>query len=237
MVELLSLANGGNRASVVSADGNVIAGFAQGSSSRTPARWDGNANGWLLDPPDGDATGEVWGMNDAGTILMGDWNQDAFLWTEIGGIEILGSGGQLPSWASAPMDIDDAGNVVGFDRLLGNRRAWIKPVGEDYANMNTWVTDNGGTIPGGIQLEVCSAITPDGTVIIGQGFGNAWRIVVAQDTCAADVVADSTVNVLDLLEVLANWGTDGPGAGLAEPLTIVNVLDILEVLANWGPCP
>jgi uncharacterized membrane protein len=41
MVELQALANGANRASVCSADGNVIGGFAQGSFSRTPSWWTG----------------------------------------------------------------------------------------------------------------------------------------------------------------------------------------------------
>ena len=53
--------------------------------------------------------------------------------------------------------------------------------------------------------------------------------------CPPDVNGDLTVDVLDLLMVLAAWGaTSGPedinGDG------IVNVLDLLEVLAAWGPC-
>src|SRR5690606_4577412 len=77
MVELEPLANGGNRASVVSGDGNVLAGFAQGSFSRTPTFWESSGDGELLDPPSGDAVGEVHGINDAGTILLGEWNGDA----------------------------------------------------------------------------------------------------------------------------------------------------------------
>ena len=45
MQELQNLANGNNRASVVSADGTLIGGFAQGSFSRTPAIWDEIAGG------------------------------------------------------------------------------------------------------------------------------------------------------------------------------------------------
>ena len=53
--------------------------------------------------------------------------------------------------------------------------------------------------------------------------------------CPADINGDNTVDVLDLLLVLAAWGaTSGPedinGDG------IVDVLDLLEVLAAWGPC-
>jgi hypothetical protein len=53
--------------------------------------------------------------------------------------------------------------------------------------------------------------------------------------CPEDVNGDATVDVLDLLMVLAAWGnTSGPedinGDG------IVDVQDLLALLAAWGPC-
>jgi hypothetical protein len=57
-------------------------------------------------------------------------------------------------------------------------------------------------------------------------------------TCYADINGDWTIDVLDLLQVISDWGPcgnscpadiDGNGA--------VDVLDLLEVIANWGPCP
>jgi len=49
------------------------------------------------------------------------------------------------------------------------------------------------------------------------------------------VNGDGTVDVTDLLHVLAEWGhtsvpEDINGDG------IVDVLDLLELLAAWGPC-
>ncbi len=100
MVPLESLANGGNRASVISADGTVIAGFAQGSFSRTPAIWDGTTlTGELLDPPNGDALGEITGIRDDGSVLLGVWNGDATRWTNDGGTwvrERIGNGSSPP---------------------------------------------------------------------------------------------------------------------------------------------
>jgi len=55
--------------------------------------------------------------------------------------------------------------------------------------------------------------------------------------CAADLDPNGTVNVADLLQMLANWGTDGPGADLAPPYDTVNVSDLLELLSAWGDCP
>jgi len=42
------------------------------------------------------------------------------------------------------------------------------------------------------------------------------------------------IDVFDLLELLANWGADGPGADLAAPTDVVDVFDLLEMLATWS---
>ncbi len=73
MLELQNLANGNNRASVISADGTIIGGFAQGSFDRTPAVWSNDTSGVLLDPPNGDAQGEIHGIRDDGSVLLGEF--------------------------------------------------------------------------------------------------------------------------------------------------------------------
>ena len=55
--------------------------------------------------------------------------------------------------------------------------------------------------------------------------------------CLADTNGDSTVNVIDLLAMLAAWGPN-PG----HPADInndgnVTVIDLLAMLAAWGACP
>jgi hypothetical protein len=55
------------------------------------------------------------------------------------------------------------------------------------------------------------------------------------DGCPADVDGSGTVDVVDLLAVLAAWGDDG----VPEDVNgdgVVDVLDLLDVLAAWGPC-
>ena len=52
--------------------------------------------------------------------------------------------------------------------------------------------------------------------------------------CPCDVFVDGTVNVQDLLFLLAQWGT--PNADCNMDGT-TNVLDMLDLLAAWGPCP
>ena len=51
--------------------------------------------------------------------------------------------------------------------------------------------------------------------------------------CPADLVADGTVDVNDLLFLLANWGT--PDGDVTGDLT-TDVDDLLAILAAWGPC-
>ncbi len=53
-------------------------------------------------------------------------------------------------------------------------------------------------------------------------------------SCPADITGDGTVDVLDLLEVLSQWGADGSADITGDG--VVDVLDLLEVLAAWGPC-
>ena len=52
--------------------------------------------------------------------------------------------------------------------------------------------------------------------------------------CPADITGDALVDVLDLLEVLSQWGGSGTADITGDGL--VDVLDLLEVLGAWGPC-
>ena len=71
----------------------------------------------------------------------------------------------------------------------------------------------------------------------------AWDSLCAEEArascllaCLADCAlpVDGTIDVTDLLKVLADWGspgdcdTDGSGA--------IDITDLLQVLGDWGPC-
>ncbi len=249
MVELQSLANGNNRASVVSGDGNLIGGFAQGSFDRTPAIWNGAAVGQLLDPPSGNAQGEIYSINHPGTIMLGTWNQQACIWTYPAlARSVIGSGSLLPGWTGVPMDIANNGTIVGFDFSFGNRRAWILPPGNaNMIDLKSYVNANGGNVPANINLEVCQAISNDGRKIIGHGFGTGAFIITIVKSCPADIApsgGNNTVDVGDLLAVINAWGPC-PAAPAPCPADItppggngqVNVSDLLAVINAWGACP
>ena len=55
--------------------------------------------------------------------------------------------------------------------------------------------------------------------------------------CPADLNGDGSVGILDLLALLAAWGTNPGGPPDLDGDGTVGILDLLTLLANWGPCP
>lgn len=251
MIELQVLANGGNRASVLSADGAIIGGFAQGTFSRTPAVWYADGSGELLDPT-ADAQGEITGITEDGTILLGEWLTTepvtrASMWTGGPGDWTrtqIGAGSRLPGWSGIPMDISDDGTIVGFDFLVGARRAWIQPQGTGVLqDLKPYIEAHGAVVPTFLTLEVCQAISNDGRFIVGHGFGTgAWRITILSE-CPADVTGDGVVGLSDLGVMLAVYGTCAGDAGFDSSADVdgdlcVTLSDLGVLLSAYGTtCP
>ncbi|KAA0213940.1 MAG: hypothetical protein DYG94_03315 [Leptolyngbya sp. PLA3] len=243
MQELENLANGGNRASICSADGSVIAGFAQGNFNRTPAVWNGDTlEGTLLDPS-GDAEGEWHGMSDDGQILLGtlymgdgDGAFDAVKWTAAGGVEVIGAGSLIGGWGGNAFDIADNGTIVGFDFLLGNRRAWIQPNGTGpLVPLKDYITSHGGSVPTGLNLEVAQAISADGRVIIGHtAFQGAWIVTLDFGCNQADFA--EPWGVLDFFDVQAYLNAFSGGNHLADLNgdSVLNFFDVQSFLATFA---
>ena len=81
----------------------------------------------------------------------------------------------------------------------------------------------------------------DGKIWLGHEWtnGGGWRTWITEvefDVCIADINGDGTVNVTDLLQVIASFGQcpnciedmDGDG--------FVGIFEILTLLDTWGPC-
>ena len=250
MQELQPLAAGGNRASVISPDGSVIAGFAQGNAGRTPARWDGNTlQGTLLGPGGADAQGEIYGISDDNSTLVGRVYfgsgpvLNAAKWVDGGEAEMIGQGALLPGWAGNATDIANDGTVVGFDNLLGNRRAWIKPADSDNIQLLAdWANANGADIPEEVELLVARQISADGSTIIGFGFdgvsifGFILQGPATAIPCPADVNGSGTIDLADLNTILAAFGNSD--AGDTDNDGDTDLQDLNAVLANFGQaCP
>ena len=66
------------------------------------------------------------------------------------------------------------------------------------------------------------------------------RPAAGGQTCPADMNGDATVDVVDLLFVLSQWG-EGSGTSdfwgaKQQPDGWTDVLDLLALLDAWGPC-
>ena len=67
---------------------------------------------------------------------------------------------------------------------------------------------------------------------VGEVFFSTSDIII-WPVCTSDLSGDGSVDVDDLLELLAQWGTVG---GDINDDGTTDVDDLLVLLANWGPC-
>ena len=82
------------------------------------------------------------------------------------------------------------------------------------------------------DLAVGALLDDDG----GRQRGAVWVLFLDGAPCTADLNGDGAVGILDLLVLLAVWGSGGP-LGDIDGDGNVGILDLLALLANWGPCP
>jgi len=178
MVPLQSLANGHCRASAISGDGTEIGGFAQGTFSRTPAYWQPNGSGAVLNP---NFQGEVYNFTENGDLSVGTVylsgnafsayirNQQTGVITDLGKLHST-------NWAAAASDLsENAQTIVGFDYYVGARQAWIWTATDGIKSMKDRLTAAGVT---GLPTDfwVNSACSDDGNVVVGGGF-NVDKVV------------------------------------------------------------
>jgi uncharacterized membrane protein len=239
MLPLETLGLGGNRASVVSADGSVIAGFAQGNT-RTPAMWDGTTlQGTLLDPTYA-IGGEFNGISDDGSVLLGSWWFGGTVFEAgkiVNGVASkVGDGALLPGWSGTPMDIADNGTIVGFDRLLGNRRAWIQPEGTGpLREAVAYLNGLGAGIAPGISLQVLQAVSTNGRFIVGHtgGFGAFLITLDYALTCDADLNGDGVLNFFDVSNFIGFFNAQDPSADVDDN-GLFNFFDVSAYIALYN---
>ncbi len=79
----------------------------------------------------------------------------------------------------------------------------------------------------------------DGDAATGDMVNDEYEIYIAlldPFGCLIDLDGDGEVGVTELLDLLAQWGTDPEGPPDFNGDGDVNVTDLLELLAAWGPC-
>ncbi len=83
------------------------------------------------------------------------------------------------------------------------------------------INDQGQIVGGGVRFGQS-----------GHGF-----LMTPLNQCPWDLDGDVSVGILDLLALLAAWGSDPGGSPDFDGDGTVGILDLLALLANWGPCP
>ncbi|RKY16446.1 MAG: hypothetical protein DRQ55_17990 [Planctomycetota bacterium] len=160
MQPLAMLANGQNRAKTTNDDGSVIGGFAQGNFSRTPSLWAGDLTGFAWDA---DALGEVSGMNNDGTTLLGQWDGQAFILDSVSFTQI----GSLNSgWNGCATEISEDGNLIGGHDFQGlGKQAWLWKQAVGFVSMDDVVL--GAGVLDALPILSVSGMSDDGNVLVG----------------------------------------------------------------------
>ena len=161
-----------NRATKVSADGRVAAGFAQlGGIDRSPAIWNEDGEGLLLAPDATDAPGEVLSIDGTGTTVAGNLGGDGFVWTEAGGFKTLERFDlAMPSDPVYPNAMTADGKTV-FGGVgdaffsLPTAFAWTEAGG--MRPLSDVVVAAGIEIPEGLWLGNVLGASADGSVLVG----------------------------------------------------------------------
>ncbi len=82
-------------------------------------------------------------------------------------------------------------------------------------------------------------VNDDGCLDLFMGLCVGWRVFIQANCappCPADLDGSGDVGILDLLALLAAWGTDPGGPPDFDGDGTVGILDLLALLAEWGPC-
>ncbi len=166
-----------NRATVVSDDGRIIGGWASnGQVDRVPAVWRPDGTGFLL-PAGGissDTPGEVMATSGDGKFLAGYWGENAFFWTETGGVVSIGRlppADEFDFQGAIANAIDDGGKVIfgaSGTTWEGKGHAFVWTQAAGMRSLQDVITAAGLTIPEGTTLTNVIASSTDGTVVLGQ---------------------------------------------------------------------
>lgn len=163
-----------NRATVVSGNGLVSAGWAQTElADRRPAVWQADGSGALLASGVSDDTpGEILSINYDGSVMAGEWGREGFVASNgnVAFIESIQS--DDPFALTAPNAIAANGQLV-FGGSGGYAFVWTQAGGT--RKLQDIAKAAGVEIPNNIVLSVVKAASEDGTIVVGQAYYQAPR--------------------------------------------------------------
>jgi uncharacterized membrane protein len=159
----------------ISEDGSIIVGIGESDSGTEAFRYvraTGQMQG-LSDIPGGRFASYAYGVSGNGAVVVGlgypgQDDQEAFRWTEVGGLQRLG-------WLPMPSGIvkSSAANAANFDGsvIVGSSRSMDSPNGgEACVWMNGQPPIGLGDLPGGGFQSAALGVSGDGKVVVGRGY-------------------------------------------------------------------
>lgn len=88
-----------------------------------------------------------------------------------------------------------------------------------------------------VQLRFIAADDEPGSIVEAAVDAFVVSDIECESSCAADLSGDGVVNVIDMLQMLGDWGACSECPSDLTGDDFVNVLDLLELLGTWGACP
>jgi hypothetical protein len=161
-----------NRATVVSDDGKVVAGFAEnGPVDRSPAIWQADGKGTLLVPQEMDAPGEVLSIDATGQTVAGILGNEGFVWTEAKGMTTMTRFDvALPSDPVYPNAMSaDGTRVFGGvgNAFFSVPIAFVWTEKDGMRVLSDVAAAAGVAVPNGLVLGNVLGASADGTVLMG----------------------------------------------------------------------
>lgn len=161
-----------------------------------------------------------------------------FTWSIANGVTVLPTLPDADPQYTEPVSINNHGVVVGQALDFTDDWQWKAVIWEDGAarDLNLLVE-----LPDDFHIVEAKKINDNGW-IIGRGEYGVWSperavvLIPIEDPAepTADLNDDGSIDVFDLITLLTNWGTNGPGADIAAPVDVVDVFDLVELLAAWS---
>lgn len=248
------------RANAANYDGTVVVGWRSDSTGAwQPTVWENGVETVLEATP---VRCELFGVNDAGTVVVGMGYvgvfspREAAFWTRSGSGWAKTPIGVLPGTTTGQAyasDVSADGSVIVGGNIFtsnpgGARDGFIWTPGSGMVNVAAFLADNGVEVDPFFDILELTAVTPDGRVIVGLGRWTdtfdiqTFRITLfpAAAECPGNADGIGGVDFNDVVEILGNWsalttpwqGGDANGDG------VVDFNDIVAALGNWGAvCP
>ena len=189
------------------------------------------------------------GFDDAITVNNGNGTMSVMLGdgSELGAASSFAVGTNPESTTVADFDNDGDDDLVVsvIGDVSGERE--LQVIRNDTDSVLLLVADQitgSGTEPEMIEhgdfdddglLDVVTLVTLDPVSGTSPGIGVFMNITTIVNDCEGDIDGNGTVEVTDLLEVIAAWGSNDANADVDGSGT-VDVSDLLLVVANWGSC-